>query len=306
MRVVFMGTPAYATVILTRLLAWSACEVVGVFTQPDKPAGRKRELKPPHVKEFLLEHHPDTPLFQPLTLKEAQVQEQIKALAPDFIVVAAYGQLLPRAVLDIAPCVNLHASLLPKFRGASPIQAALLKGEPYTGVTAMLMEEGLDTGPMLGYSYVPITLETTAVELFETLAQKAAMLTCKVLEQYPTLRPLPQTQAGASMAKKITKAQGQVDFSMDAAELMRHFNALTPWPGLFLSSGLKLLTLSLASTKATHMPPGSILESTSTGAKIACKQGALWVTHVQAPSKKPLHVKEYLQGKRRGVGDILL
>jgi methionyl-tRNA formyltransferase len=306
MRVAFMGTPAYATAILERLLAWSACEVVGVFTQPDKPAGRKHALKPPHVKEFLLNNHPDMALFQPSTLKEAQIQDHIKALAPDFIVVAAYGQLLPRAVLDIAPCVNLHASLLPKFRGASPIQAALIKGEKYTGVTAMLMEEGLDAGPMLGYSYASITSSTTATALFDTLADKAARLTCKVLEHYATLRPLPQMQADASMAVKITKAQGEVDFSTDASVLMRRFNALTPWPGLFLSSGLKLLDVSLASAETENVPQGAILEVGNTGARIACRQGSLWVTQVQAPSKKPLHVKDYLQGKRRGVGDTLL
>ncbi|MBE0495544.1 MAG: methionyl-tRNA formyltransferase [Campylobacterales bacterium] len=303
MRVVFMGTPEYATRILEALLTWEKCEVVGVLSQPDKPAGRKMELKPPHVKEFLHTFYPAVPLFQPTSLKTPDIQETLRALAPDVIVVAAYGQLLPQTVLDIAPCINLHASLLPKYRGASPIQAAILAGDTYTGVSAMLMEKGLDTGAVLGLGYLPLKMDMSAPEVFEALASCAAKLTLRTLEQRSTLAPLAQRNALACYAPKITKIDGVVDFSLESAALYRRFQALTPWPGLSLANGVKLLTLSLESTTGAYTP-GEILALDQEGVVIGCKKGTLRVMRVQAPSKKPLHVKEYLTGKRSGVGAL--
>lgn len=304
MRVVFMGTPEYATTILKALLAWEGCEVVGVFTQPDKPAGRTLELRPPHVKAFVNTLASPPALFQPTSLKDPQTQACLSALAPDVIVVAAYGQLLPKAVLDIAPCINLHASLLPQYRGASPIQASILAGDAFTGVTAMAMDEGLDTGAMLGFTYLPLTPAMQAAEVFEALAQKAAQLSVAVLGRLRELLPLPQQGACASYAPKISKADGLVDFKNESMAIIRRFNALTPWPGLFLESGLKLLHVTLAQTSGTFTP-GEILVVDEEGAVVGCAQGAVRIVRVQAPSKKPLHVKEYLAGKRMGVGALL-
>lgn len=304
MRVVFMGTPEYATSILEALLGWDECQVVGVFTQPDKPAGRNKLLKPPHVKECLLNGHPLIPLFQPSSLKLPEIQETLRALSPDVIVVAAYGQLLPQSVLDIAPCINLHASLLPRYRGASPIQAALLAGDAYTGVTAMLMDKGLDTGAMIGYAYLSLGPHIKAPEVFEALAACAATLTLRTLQQLDAVFPLPQHNALASYAPKISKAQGIVDFSSSSTVLYRKFQALTPWPGLWLSSGLKLLELCVESSTGGYQP-GEILALDKEGAVIGCSQGSVRVCYVQAPSKKPLHVKDYLAGKRSGVGALL-
>ncbi len=304
MRVVFMGTPEYATTILKALLAWEGCEVVGVFTQPDKPAGRALELRPSHVKAFVQTLASPVALFQPTTLKDPQTQTLLTALAPDAIVVAAYGQLLPKAVLDIAPCINLHASLLPKYRGASPIQASIMAGDSFTGVTAMAMDEGLDTGAMLGFTYLALTSTMQADEVFEALAQKAARLSVAVLGRLNKLLPLPQQGACASYAPKISKAEGLVDFKGASVAMMRRFNALSPWPGLFLESGLKLLHVELVSASRTFTP-GEILLVDEDGAVVGCGQGMVRVVRVQAPSKKPLHVKEYLAGKRMGVGALL-
>ena len=290
MRVVFMGTPEYATTILKALLAWEGCEVVGVFTQPDKPAGRALELRPSHVKAFVQTLASPVALFQPTTLKDPQTQTLLTALAPDAIVVAAYGQLLPKAVLDIAPCINLHASLLPKYRGASPIQASIMAGDSFTGVTAMAMDEGLDTGAMLGFTYLALTSTMQADEVFEALAQKAARLSVAVLGRLNKLLPLPQQGACASYAPKISKAEGLVDFKGASVAMMRRFNALSPWPGLFLESGLKLLHVELVSASRTFTP-GEILLVDEDGAVVGCGQGMVRVVRVQAPSKKPLHVK---------------
>ena len=169
MRVVFMGTPDYATRILKRLIATDGIEVVLLVTQPDKPVGRKQIMTPPDTKRYLLEKASGIEIFQPRTLRDPESIEKIKAADADFIVVAAFGQILPKAVLDLAPCINLHASLLPRYRGASPIQAAILHRDLYSGVTAMLMDEGLDTGAMLGWSYQKID-GLDAVQLFDRLS----------------------------------------------------------------------------------------------------------------------------------------
>lgn len=299
-----MGTPEYASTILAALFKAPQCEVVAVFTRPDKPVGRKQVLTPPDVKKFLLLNHPDTPIFQPRTLKDESVQASIKELKPDFIVVAAYGQILPQAVLDIAPCINLHASILPKYRGASPIQAALMAGESQTGVTAMLMDAGLDTGDILKISKINCE-HKMASELFAELADMAASLIVDVLLDFKNITPIKQDGAKATHCAKIKKELGLVDFSMSAEQIYNMYRALSPWPGLFLQSGLKLLDLELykGELKFDKAKNGEILKISGNGVLVACGEGVLGLKTLQAVGKKPVSAKDYINGKRLGVGD---
>ena len=302
MRVIFMGTPEYATRILSSLL--QSVQVVGVFTQPDKPVGRKQVLTPPDVKRYVLENGLDIPIFQPSTLKSPEIIQRIEDLRPDFIVVAAYGQILPKTILSIAPCINLHASLLPKYRGASPIQQALLEGEKVTGVTAMLMDEGLDTGDILAYSVYPIEPEDTALTLFDTLAELAAKLTPQVLQRYESLQALPQWDVDASYCKKIKKSDGLVEFD-EAQKIYNKYRAFILWPGIFLSSGLKLKKIELVDTASSNTP-GEILAVEPDGVVVGCAKGRIKVLRVQPPSKKEMDALAYIRGKRIGIGDTLV
>ena len=304
MRILFMGTPQYAVTILEAIFTQGYHEVVGVFTQPDKPVGRKQILQTPPVKSWSLANLPHVPILQPNHLKSQDVLDTILSLRPEIIIVAAFGQLLPKSVLDIAPCMNLHASILPKFRGASPIQHAILENEKYTGVTAMLMDEGLDTGAILGFSIVPLKASDDSVKVFDLLAKKAAQLTLKALDLWPKIKPLPQSNSLASYAPKITKKDGLISLEWSAEKIFSHYCALNPWPGLFVSTGLKIIQMSLGS-QSTHKRAGEIVAIEKDGALIACGSGSIYIQKVQAPSKKPLHIKDYLQGQRRGVGDLL-
>lgn len=305
MRIVFMGTPSYATAILEKLLHVKEFEIVGLFTQMDKPVGRKKVLTPPHVKEFVLKKRCKFPIFQPKNLREDEIVQNIKELNPDFIVVAAYGQILPQNVLDIAPCVNLHASLLPRFRGASPIQSAILKNDRYSGVTAMKMERGLDTGDMLGFSYVKLDEDTTSEELFETLSNVAGDLTIKVLKNFSTLLPLPQSNALSNYAPKITKADGEVDiYTKSASEIYRKYRAYTPWPGVFLPNGIKLIDFSCEESTCSDKL-GIISKLQKDEICLTCKGGILAIREVQPPSKQKMSAYSYVQGLRKRVGDRL-
>ena len=217
-RILFMGTPDYATTIFKELIN-SEYKVIGLFTQPDKPVGRKQILTPPHIKQFCIDENLLIPIFQPLKLRgNEEVKNQIKSLNPDFIIVAAYGQILPKDILDIAPCINLHASLLPKYRGASPIQESLLNDDNYTGVTSMLMEEGLDSGDMLGFGYLKITSNMEVTQAFEELSKIAAKLTITTLDNFENIKPIKQNESEVSYCKKIKKEDGLVNF-LDAKKL---------------------------------------------------------------------------------------
>lgn len=302
MRIVFMGTPDYATKILARLI--EEFDVVALVTQPDKPVGRKQRLTPPDTKRFVQEKGLAIDILQPSTLKNSETVEQIASYRPDFIVVAAYGMLLPKAVLDIAPCINLHASLLPAYRGASPIQQALLNGDAITGVTAMLMDEGLDTGAILGMRVCAIDPEDTAITLFAKLAQAAADLTPQILQSFPHIRPIPQADVDASYCKKIKKSDGEVRFG-DAVQIYNKYRAFIFWPGIFTPQGLKLKKIALESTEGTH-EPGSIIEIADDSIVVGCKRGALRVYRLQPPSKKEMDAISYINGQRLKLGDSLL
>ena len=301
-RVLFMGTPDYAKVILTALVEDTEIELCALVTQPDKPVGRKQILTPPHTKAYLLENDKEIPIFQPQNLKNEEAYDFIKGFNPDFIVVAAFGQILPRNILNIAPCINLHASILPAFRGASPIQDAILSGEKFSGVTAMKMDVGLDTGEMLAFTYLNIE-KMDAIELFATLSDAAATLTLTIVKNYEIISPLKQNDADTSYAKKIKKEDGLVDF-VDAKAVDAKYRAFIYWPGVFCQSGLKLKEITFESSKGNY-ERAEIIKLTDDYAIIGCENGTLKVTQVQAPSKKQVDIISYLRGKRLNVGDTL-
>ena len=305
MNIVFMGTPEYAAKIL-RALAGAKFNIAAVFTQPDKPVGRKQILTPSEVKVYAQQHLPTVPIFQPASLKDDAVAVQIKDLKPDFIVVAAYGKILPQAVLDIAPCINLHASILPKYRGASPIQSALLAGEKQTGVTAMLMDAGLDTGDMLDFAYTPCE-DKMAAQLFDELGDLAGELIVRVLRNFANLKPLKQDDAQATHCKKISKSDGLFSFEQSAEQIYNKFRALTPWPGIYLARGLKILDLKIMREfcERKFERAGEILSVDKFGFGVACGEGAIKILKVQEPGKKPVDASAYLNGKRLNAGDIL-
>jgi methionyl-tRNA formyltransferase len=299
-----MGTPDYATEILKELITCKDVEVPLLVTQPDKPVGRKQILTPPHTKAYALENSLHVKIYQPSTLKSDEAYEYINSFKPNFIVVAAYGQILPRKILDIAPCINLHASLLPQYRGASPIQSSLLNKDKFAGVTSMLMEEGLDTGDILGFSYFKLDEHIKVDRLFEKLSTMAAKLTVKTLKNFDNIKPIKQNSSDTSYAKKIKKADGLVSFLRDNAnEIYTKFRAYDPWPGLFLDSGLKLKDIEIFESNGK---PGIIKAINENEIIVTCKSGALSLKTLQPPSKKAMSAVDYIRGKRLEVGNSLV
>lgn len=302
-RILFMGTPDYATEIFKKLME-SSYQIIGLFTQPDKPVGRKQVLTPPHIKQFCLDNSINIPIFQPLKLRgNEEATTEIKNLKPDFIIVAAYGQILPKEILDIAPCINLHASLLPKYRGASPIQESLLNDDIYTGVTSMLMEEGLDSGDILGFEYLKITDNMNVEEAFFKLSKIAANLTITTLDNYQKILPLKQNEILVSHCKKIKKDDGLVDF-IDAKRLFLKYKAYSFWPGIFLESGLKLKDIEINELNSDN-EEGTIIEIEKDFIIISCKKGTLKIGTLQAPSKNAINSVDFIRGQRLGLGDFL-
>ncbi|MDD3323791.1 MAG: methionyl-tRNA formyltransferase [Sulfurospirillaceae bacterium] len=305
MKIVFMGTPEYATKIFAKLVEQADFEVVLLVTQQDKPVGRKQVLTPPNIKQWANEHLLDIEIYQPKTLKNEETQAHIASFAPDFIVVAAYGQILPKAILDIAPCINLHASLLPKYRGASPIQSAILNQEIYSGVTAMLMNEGLDTGKILSMSYIQ-TRDKCVDALFDEMSECAATLTLATLRNFNSISPLSQVDTNATHCKKIKKEDGLINFTDESAyTLYVKSLAYKDWPGIFLDSGLKLRGVSVFN-KHKQEEPLKILSIHKSGIEVACKQGTVLINELQPVSKKFICSLDYINGKRLSVGDILV
>ena len=301
MKIVFMGTPDYATQILKGLLG-AKFEICAVWTQPDKPVGRKQILTPPSVKQFLLDENLQIPIFQPNSLKEAGIKEQICAFKPDFIVVAAYGQILPSDILGIAPCINLHASILPKYRGASPIQSAILCGENLSGVTAMKMGAGLDDGEMLGFSFLDIE-NLKSSEIFDKMAKIASNLIV-ILKNYENLAPISQIHALSTKCSKIKKEFGLIKFSDDIDEILRKFRAFDFWPNIFLDDGTKLLEVAKFSDKIHSKSEfGKIVAINKNSFVIAVRNGELEITKIQEIGKKPLNANDFINGKRLKIDD---
>lgn len=301
MRVIFMGTPDYAEAILAKLIDTRDIEVVAVYTQPDKPVGRKKVLTPPVVKTLAQENNID--VYQPNRLRDEDVVEELLKIETDYIVVAAYGQILPKSVLEHAPCINLHASILPQYRGASPIQQSLLNDDEKTGVTAMLMDEGLDTGDIIKIESMEIPKDMIVGELFDALTNIACSLTVEVLQNFNSYTPQKQDDSYATHCTKITKANGLVEFN-DASEVYNKYRAYTPWPGIYLESGLKLKKISLVE-RDKEAQAGKIIAINKDSIDVTCSNGVLRIFKVQPQSKKEMDVLSYINGKRLNLEDNL-
>ena len=301
-KIVFMGSPDFALSTLRALHA--NYPIVGVITQPDRAAGRGRELKPPPVKTLALEL--DIPVIQPEKLREPKAMEQLRAWAPDVIVVAAFGQILRQDVLDLPPfgCINVHASLLPRWRGAAPINAAILHGDEETGITIMKMDAGLDTGPILSQRSVPIKPDETAGSLFETLSRLGADLLLETLPKYISgeIAPRPQPEEGATYAGMIKKQEGELDFSQPAFELERKVRAFNPWPGTYFNWDGGRLKVHKAHTAFvfTYMfqPPGTRTIHDGLPAIYGGDNTMLVLEEVQPAGKKRMLGKAFLAGAR--------
>ena len=300
-KLIFMGTPSYAARILDELIACNF-SVVGVFPGADKPVGRKQIVTPSAVKALAQLKIPQTLIFTPKNLKDSEILAQIRALKPEFIVVAAYGKILPKEILHIAPCINLHASLLPKYRGASPIQQAILNGDEISGVCAMMMNEKLDGGAVLKSANLNIKGKK-ADEVFNEMSELAAKLCVETLMEFSTLKATPQDESKATFCTKIKKENGLVNLE-NAKELYQKFLAFYPWPGVFVANGLKFVELEFVDNVA-HERAGEILSIEKESFLLACKVGTLRIKTLQESGKKALNAKVYLNGKRLGCGDNL-
>ena len=301
-KIVYMGTPNYAKEILDGLIEADDMDVSLVLTQPDRPVGRKKVLTPPPVKSLALEHQID--VLQPNRLSDEGIYEAIKAHKPDFIIVAAFGQILPKRILEIAPCINLHASLLPQYRGASPVQQSLLNGDVKTGVTSMLMEEGLDTGDILEMIEFEIPKEMRLHALMQQLTKDAAKLTLSTVRNFKNIEPRKQDENQATLCKKIKKADGEVDF-VDASLVYNKYRAFEGWPGIFLSNGTKIEGVTLVDTTASHKP-FEILSFEEDAVIVGCVKGALKIETLQPASKKAIPAKAYCVGRGMKVGDSII
>ncbi len=300
--IVYMGTPHYAKEILHTLIEAEDMEVSLVLTQPDRPVGRKKVLTPPPVKSLAVDH--GITVMQPNRLSDEGIEDTIRELKPDFIVVAAFGQILPKSILDIAPCINLHASLLPQYRGASPVQQSLLNGDEKTGVTSMLMEEGLDTGPMLEKVEFVIPTDMRLHALMAQLTSDACDLTLSTIRNYKNIVAEVQNESEATLCKKIKKSDGEVDFE-DAALMYNKYRAFEGWPGIFTADGTKLDGLTLIDTTSRNKAL-EILSFDGDAVVVGCSRGVLKIATLQPASKKAMTAKAYCVGRGMKVGDTLL
>lgn len=307
MRVSFMGTPTFALPSFRALIA-AGHEICLVVTQPDRPAGRGRKPAPPPVKLVAQEHK--LPIMQPEKVGEPPVVSALQAARPEAIVVVAYGQLLPKAILTLPPhgCMNLHASLLPKYRGAAPISWAIIHGETVTGVTIMQMEARMDTGSILMQQSEPIRPRDTAGTLGERLAVLGAELLCQALEQVArgTARSIPQDERLATYAPKLTPGDTYLDWSRDARSLECLIRGLCPAPGAVTSfQGRRVKLLQAEAGAATVSPAGTVLAVNQTnGVLVATGRGGLWLSQVQPENRRTMTAAEFARGYRVQLGDV--
>lgn len=303
MRIVFAGTPDFAARHLSHLLDTDV-DIVGVYTQPDRPAGRGKKLQPSAVKQ--LAEANQLPVFQPESLKNQAAQQELNALRPDVMVVVAYGLLLPQAVLDIPTkgCLNVHGSLLPRWRGAAPIQRAVWAGDTESGVAIMQMEAGLDTGPVLLEKRCAIAADETSASLYkklEALGPQALVDALGDLDTYQTKAQV-QNEQQATYAKKLSKTEAQIDWNESAAFIERCTRAFTPWPVSWCESAhlgdqktIKVLAAEIAQG-ASQQAPGTIVQSTNDGIDVATGDGILRITKAQMPGKKPQPAATLING----------
>lgn len=302
MKIIFAGTPEFAAQALSAIIA-AGHEVTLVLTQPDRQAGRGMQLRASAVKQLALARH--LSLFQPKSLKDAVDQATLRAAAADVMVVAAYGLILPQAVLDIPKhgCLNIHASLLPRWRGAAPIQRAIEAGDAETGVTIMCMEAGLDSGSMLLAEHLSIAPDDTAGTLLPKLAVQGARLIVSALRDLHRLTPVPQPAESSSYARKIEKSEAALDWRLPASTLDRRIRAFNPVPGMVATLRDTPIKLWRAIVINGNAKPGTILAVAPEGIDVACGEGALRLIELQKPGSKHLSAAEYLRGHAITPGD---
>lgn len=302
LRIIFMGTPELAAASLSVLLREPGFQIVAVVTQPDRPKGRDLKLQASPVKELAVKA--GLPVLQPAKAREESFIAELRALQPELIAVAAFGQILPKAILDLPRwgCLNVHTSLLPKYRGASPIQSAILNGETETGVTIMRMDVGLDTGDSLTQRTTPIRDEDNAATLHDRLAQLGAELLVQTIPDYVAgkIQPQPQQHELATHVAKIKKEEGRIDWQQPARSIWNRIRAFTPWPGAFTFLPAQprpvLLKIWQAEIMSGQGTPGEILTADKKGVMIACGEGALRVTSLQREGGRRMIAAEFLAG----------
>ena len=309
MRIVFMGTPDFAVSSL-RALAGAGHEVCGVFTQPDKPKNRGMKLQQSPVKQCALEL--GLPVYQPAKLRDGEALSILRALKPDLIAVAAYGKLLPADILELPPlgCVNVHSSLLPKYRGAAPINWAILNGEEETGVTIMYMAEGMDTGDILAQASTPIGIDENAAQLFDRLAELGAGLLVETVKELETgtASPVPQDETLSSHAPMLCREQSPMDWGRTARQLHDQVRGLYPWPSATaVLDGVRCKVLRTAlSGEATNKASGTVLQADKKGLRVACGDGAvLDILELQPDGKKAMAASAFLLGHPIPTGTVL-
>lgn len=313
MKIVFMGTPAFAVPSLEALLK-EGYEIAAVVTQPDRPQGRKKVLTPTPVKEAALKH--GLPVLQPQRLRAPEAVEELAGLAPDLIVTAAYGQILPKAVLDLPRygCLNVHGSLLPKYRGGAPIQRSIINGERETGVTLMYMAEGLDTGDMIAKTVVPIEDEDTAGTIFEKLSAVGAEL---LIKQLPlildgTAERVPQNDAESSYAPNLSRDDERIDWNATSRDIFNRVRGLVPFSGGFtLWDGEVFKVWAVAKPKeggssgSGEAAPGTVLDLSAAGIEVKTGDGSVLLTRIQPAGKKAMDAAEFVRGGVMKKGTVL-
>jgi methionyl-tRNA formyltransferase len=308
MRIVFMGTPNFAVASLEALLA-AEDPVVGVVTQPDRPKGRGQELVASPVKQVAL--RAGVPILQPTKMKDPAFLNALRSWQPDLIAVAAFGRILPPVILTLPPkgCINVHGSLLPKYRGAAPIQWAIMNDEKETGITTMLMDEGMDTGAMLLQETIPIAPDETGGILSDKLAKVGARLLMDTIRQLRagTLRPIPQDHTQATIAPLLTKESGIIDWTRGASELANRIRGLSPWPGSYTYHAAERWTIwrAVAQESTVRAAPGTVTAVTKETICVATGAGVLAIQELQPSNGRRMSVAQYLAGHRVGPGMLL-
>lgn len=307
MRILFMGTPDIAASALLKLIE-EKFDIVGVVSQPDKPKGRGHKLMPTDVKVVALENNIE--VFQPETLKNGELKEVLENLKPDVIIVVAYGKILPKYILEYPKygCINMHASLLPKYRGAAPIQWSVINGDLVTGVTTMLMNEGLDTGDMLLTKEVEIGEYETSAELFEKMAVVGGEVLVETLNNIEYLKPVPQNHEESTYAPMISKEMGNIDWSKPARVISKLVCGMNSWPlayTFYMGEMMKVISASVGED-INKGEIGEILGyEKDKGLRIKCGEGSLYITRVQFAGGKKMEISEYLKGHTINAGEIL-
>ena len=307
MKILFMGTPEFARKSLEALVEDGTNEIVGVISQPDKPKGRKMELSMPEVKAYALEK--GLKVYQPETLKDEAILPLLRELAPELIVVVAYGKILPEYVLNFPKyrCINIHASLLPRFRGAAPIQRAVMAGDRVSGVTSMYLEKGLDTGDIILKAETPITDDMTASDLHDVLAELGGRVLLDTVERFKKgdFSAEKQDDALACYAHMLTKSEGEIDWSLPAREIFNRVRGLNSWPMAYSYLDGKRMVIDMVRRAEGTGRAGEIIAADDSGITVACGSGAVKIENVKFEGKNRMTVKEYLRGDKIDKGNIL-